>query len=190
MTNRQTVASRLACSLLLAMAVGTQATAADTLETVEKDIAAKFEAVKSITADFVFLQRVKTEQFSAEATRKGNYAYMKGVDGKRRFRMEMKNTSKQTMQGNEMEVKSEVVIIDDGTHVVSLTTQENTQPSATKTLSDPKAISGGGGAAIEQLKRAYNVTLLPPTKIDGMDCYALEGKPKNPTPGLPVSNKS
>lgn len=176
--------------LLFGLALVGVVQAADTLETVEKEVASKFESVESVTADFTFLQKVKSAQFSAEARRSGSYAYKKGDGGLRKFRMEMKTKSTQKMSGNETTVESNTLIVDNGKLVLSMTTQANAQPSVTKTQSDPKAISGGGGAAIEQLKRSYEIKLLPEEKVEGLTCYTIEGKPKEPMPGLPVTNKS
>jgi outer membrane lipoprotein-sorting protein len=163
---------------------------ADAMEAAEKDIAAKWKALKSVSANFTYKQDVKTPQFSARSNGSGSFRYLVIADGAQKFRMNMKSTMLQKVGGQEMKSTNEVSMVDDGTTLLTYTKSDPGQEMAMKAKSNPEQIGGGGAVALKQMKNSFTSKLLPDADVDGKKCYVFEGVPKEMAPGMAAKNHS
>ncbi|MGD2108518.1 MAG: hypothetical protein PVI86_03910 [Phycisphaerae bacterium] len=161
-------------SLLILAVVGTAS--AETLEDVQKTLAAKFEKHKSLTADMKMSMHMG-HGMSADST--GTVEFMI-VNWKERFRSEMR----MKMSHGPQTMETKIVNIYDGTDAYTISEMMG-QKQVAKTKPSQMAGRAGGKAFLEELKREMNLKLLPDAKVGEASTYVIEATPKQANPRTP-----
>ena len=157
---------------------------AEDLAAVEKMIAEKSKAIKAysskmtsnMTVDQPGYKMVTISEGTTEMMQKSETVYMMRVETKSKSKMEMGE------QKNETETTS--LVVGDGTYVWSLQDMGG-QKMCTKMKQPPQASPDG----LEEQKKNMDFTLLPDEKLDGHDCWVLQGTPKAGSPMAAMAGK-
>lgn len=174
--------ARLCCALVAGLVFSATASAADTLEDVEKKILAQAEKNRTLSARTATSSDIEAPGMRMKSQAEGTYEYARRGD-KTLFRMESKSAGT-TKFGDQPETKSEdkTLAIADGEFYYTLTETAG-QKMAMKMKLDPSKINVTGKEGFEQLHKDYNLKLLPDEKVDGHEAYVIEATPKKPKPG-------
>lgn len=170
---------RLTSLAAVLLAFVQMAPAGDTLESVEKTIAAEWEKHKSLSANLSLSQQMEMGGGRVTSTGTGTFEYLRKGD-KELYRLEMATTTTQAFAGNEQTIEQKVLSINDGEFVYNLTDGMGKKIAA-KSRAD-KAKMGGGKAMFKQLREEHELTLLPDQELDGHSAYVIEAVPKKSTP--------
>jgi outer membrane lipoprotein-sorting protein len=105
------------------------------------------------------------------------------TDNAAMFRMETTTQMAQEFGGQKMETSSKMLLVDDGEFQYTLAEAEQMpQPYATKAKSDPSKANAGGKAMFDQMRKQYNLKLMPDATVDGQAVYVIEATMKTDTP--------
>ena len=155
----------LVCSVL---ALSSGAFAGDTLESVEKDIIAKWTKLKSLTAKTTMAMSMQGMSMKSQ----GTVEFLKKGD-KELFRMDM--TMSQSMGGQTQETSMSTIA--DGEYVYNVTDMMG-QKRAMKQKPDSLPGTVGGQQMFEGLRKNNDLKLLPDETVDGQSVFVIEGTPK------------
>jgi len=147
---------------------------AETLEEVEKQIAAAYAKVKTVSAKMNSLTEMDQGGMKMKITVDGTYEAMNGPEGKRLYRMEGK--SKMEMPGMENQPgggEQEMLVICDGEYTYQMSTMMGMK-NAVKTKPDIDPIPWS------QMRDDQELSVLPSESVDGKECHVVEGKAKDP----------
>jgi outer membrane lipoprotein-sorting protein len=156
------------------------APAADTVEDVEKKIAAETDKLKSLSAKMLTTSESEGSGMSTklkmEATSESVWRGDKVL-----MRVESKITTIMKMEDQpEKKTEAKSLSVSDGEYMYVLNEQEG-QKSAMKMKQDPRA-NLRAKEGFEQVHKDYDLKLLPDEKVDGKDTYVFEATPKKPDP--------
>ncbi|MCH8966553.1 MAG: hypothetical protein IID43_02655 [Planctomycetes bacterium] len=162
----------------LVLMMASVATAADTVESVQKRIVEQWEKLSSMSAKLVMTSSTTNASMTMTTMAEGTFEYMKKGDQKS-YRTDMKITMLHETGGKQQKNESTTCMIDDGTSLYSLSTVPNLpQPSATKTKSRPGGLGGSSQAMFDRLHEKNTLKLLPEASVDGQVCYVIEATAK------------
>ena len=169
-----------------AMGLGARAWAEDTVDSVKKDLAAKWDAVKSFTGK-VEMQMIMTRGDSKMTSQGTGVVECLKKGGAELIRTEMSIAT--TIPGSNgaegKTVQNKQLRVFDGT--TTFTEMDmNGVKRAMKTTRAQSAMTGGGKALTDQLEKVYTLSLLSEEKVGDRDVYVVSGAPK---PGSPHKGK-
>ncbi len=158
-------------------------TVADTVEDVQKKLNDAHGKVKSYAAKTKMIQDMEMSGVSIKGENTGLILWAKKGD-KVLSRIEQKGSMTQNMAGQENKVDMSSLTISDGDFYYTLA-EHSGQKMATKQNIDPKATMDVQ-SIIDDQKEQFTMKVMPDDKVDGADCYVLEGTPKE-TEGSPYA---
>lgn len=156
---------------------------AETVDDVQKKLNDAYSKVKSYSANTKMIQDMEMSGVSIKGDNTGLIMWAKQGD-KYMSRIEQKGTMTQTMAGQENKVETSSLTISDGDFFYTLA-EHSGQKMATKQNIDSRATMDVK-AIIEDQKEQFTLKVLPDDKVDGMECFVLEGTPKD-TEGSPYA---
>ena len=170
---------KLTALIAFMLVVGISAAYADEkLDAVEKQIVAKWEKVKSMTAKMDMTMDVNQGGMQMKTTMKGTVEYLR-QDAKMLSRMDTEMETSFEMGGKPNTMKSSMLMVSDGEISHSLIEQMG-QKMCVKNKAD--ANSATGADMFKSLRKDYDLTLGDDESIDGAECWAVNAKPKTTAP--------
>jgi outer membrane lipoprotein-sorting protein len=172
--------TRMSYALAVGLMFSGMARGAETLEEVEKKIAAEADKLKTLSAKMITTSETESSGMSTklkmEATSESAWRGEKVL-----LRVESKTTMIMKM-GDEPEKKTESksLSVADGEYMYVLNDQEG-EKTAMKMKQDPKT-NVKAKEGFELLRKEYDLKLLDDEKINGKAVYVIEAKPKKPEP--------
>ena len=171
---------RLATLVCLLLVFSSGVLAAETLESVEKQIIARWSKLTSLTAKTTMVMNMQGMSMTSE----GTIECMKRGD-KELLRMEM--TMKQSMGGQSKDTAMSVIM--DGEYVYNMTEMMG-HKRAMKQKPDSFRGAVGGKRVFEDLKREHELKLLPDEKVDGQAVFVIKATPKGAKPKPYTNSKN
>lgn len=148
---------------------------AETVEDVQKKLNDAYNKVKSYSATTKMIQDMEMSGTIIKGETVGTIAWARQGD-KVLSRFEQKGSMTQKMGEHEQTVSTSSLTVSDGDFFYTLAEHSGTQ-MATKQKLDPKA-NMDVQSIIEDQKDAFTMKMLPDEKIDGVECYVIEGTAK------------
>lgn len=142
------------------------------LEDIEKQIKAAFEKLKTYSVNIASVTDIKQGGQNISMNMTGKYEAMNTEDGKNKYRLEGKSTTK--MEGMENMPgmgEQEILIVCDGEYTYQMQSMMGMK-NAVKSKADADAIPWS------KQRDEYEFTVLPEEQVDGQDCFVVEGKAK------------
>lgn len=159
---------------------------AASLEDIEKDLVAKQDKIKSMSAKMETRSDMKMGGNTIKSKQAGTMEWVR-KDDKFLHRYESEGQSIMKMGDQEMKTDSKMLMISDGEHMYTLTEQMG-QKTAMKMKADP-AQSQNVASMFKAWKKDHNLKVLPDEKVEGRDCYVIEATPKKEQPNNPISKQ-
>jgi outer membrane lipoprotein-sorting protein len=180
--------AKLCFAMVAGLAFCGTAIAADTLEDVEKKILAQAEKNKTFSAKTATSTDITAPGMSMKSKAEGTYEVARRGD-KTLLRMDSKSSGT-TKIGDQPETKSESksLVIADGQFYYTLTETAG-QKMAMKMKLDPSKSTVTSKEGFDQMRKDYNLKLLPDEKIEGQGVYVIEATPKKAKPDTTEVNK-
>jgi len=177
--------------IALAFALSAPAWSEDTLESVRKDTAAKWDALKTFSATVDMQMDIAQGETKISITGTGTVDCLK-KNGIEMIRTEMTISSpaapaSPTAPPGQSMQKKQLRVFDGVTTITE--TEMNGLKRAVKTTKAQSAMSGGGKALFDQLEQVYTLSLLPSEKVGDRAGYVVQGVRKAETPQSPKSVK-
>jgi outer membrane lipoprotein-sorting protein len=166
--------------LTFALCGATAALAGDTLESVEKELAAKWGKLKSMSAKMDTVMQIEMPGGSSKTTSTGMFEFL-NKDGKSLVRMEMKSETAGNFSGNEINSQASTLTISDGEYSHTLSEQMG-HKMAVRTKADASQ-QGDLTSQFEMMRKDNNLKLLPEQTVDGHSVYVIEATPKEKPAG-------
>ncbi|MBU0618428.1 MAG: outer membrane lipoprotein-sorting protein [Planctomycetes bacterium] len=167
---------------LLVTSVST-AVADEKLDALEKEIAAKWKTVKSMTAKMDMTMEVDQGGMKMKHTMKATVEYLRKGE-KMLSRMEGEVEMVMDMGGQKNTMNTPILTVSDGEITHTLVEQMG-QKMCMKTKAD--ANSTTGEAMFKALREQYELTVADDEEVDGEKCWVVHAKPKQAAqPGQPV----
>jgi len=159
------------------------AVADEKLDALEKEIAAKWKQVNSMTADMNMTMESDQGGMKMKHTMKVKVEYLRKGE-KMLSRMEGEMVMLMDMGGQKNTMKTPFLAVSDGEFTHSLVEQMG-QKMCTKAKADENSLTGE--AMFKSLREQYELTLADDEEVDGEKCWVVQGKPKMAAqPGQPV----
>ena len=150
--------------------------AADTLESVEKQIVDANDKVKSMTGKLTSKGEMSMGGTSMTNLAEGTFEYVRQGD-KMRYRIDMKNS----MSQGEMKMDSTALLVCDGETVLVIQDQGGMKQGM-KMKPDGSKMQLSAKQIFEEMRKEYDLKLLPDETIDGKPAYTIEATPKTANP--------
>ena len=159
------------------------AVADDKLDALEKEIAAKWEKVESMTAKMDMTMQMDQGAMKMHNTMKATVEFLrKGERMLSRIEGEMEMTM--DMGGQKNEMKTPMLMVSDGDITHSLVEQMG-QKMCVKAKADENSLTGA--EMFKSLREQYDLTMADDEEVDGDKCWVVHAKPKKAAqPGQPV----
>ncbi len=161
--------------VLAVFAVGV---AADTLDEVEKKIAAACKKLESYSANYTYAMEMNEPSYKSSGHGEGHHEFMRS-GGKSLWRSEMKMTQEMTFGDQAQKMESTLLTICDGQYAYTLTEQSGMK-TAVKTKLDPAQQGIMDENMFASLRKDHKLELLPDEKVNGADVYVIKATPKDP----------
>lgn len=149
---------------------------ADTLDDVCKKIDAANAKVKSYTVKMKMVQDMDMGGMKSKTNADGATEYKRGDAKKYYMHSEMKMTMETSGGGQDMKMAQNTLAVIDGEFMWSLSEYTEGQMKGQKMAAKMKAQPDQSNMAA--IREVMDFKLLPDEKVDGQDCFVLEGKPK------------
>lgn len=149
--------------------------AAESVEDVQKKLNEAHGKVKSYFAKTKMIQDMEMSGTVIKGENNGSITWAKKGD-KVLSRIEQKGSMTQKMGAEEQKADMSSLTISDGEFYYTLA-EHSGQKMATKQNIDPKATMDVQ-SIIEDQKEQFTMKMLPDDKLDGAECYVIEGTPK------------
>jgi outer membrane lipoprotein-sorting protein len=177
MTIRNWIASLLLGCLVLAPA----ALADEKLDAVEKEVAAKWKEINTMSARTEMLSEIEQAGMKMQQTSKGTIEYFR-KDDKMLFRQESETETITDTSGKKETTKSPTLMVSDGVFMHTLTEQMG-QKMCYKMKADPNV--NGGEAMFKSLKEQNDLSVGADETVNGDKCWVVIAKPKQAQMGAP-----
>lgn len=155
----------------------TAGAAAESVEEVQTKLNEAHLKIKSYSAKTKMTQDMEMSGTTIKGENVGILTWMKKGD-KVFSRIEQKGSMTQKSGDQEQKTEMSSLTISDGEFYYTLA-EHSGQKMATKQNIDPKATMDVK-SIIEDQKEQYTLKMLPDDKVDGAECYVIEGTPKQP----------
>jgi outer membrane lipoprotein-sorting protein len=159
------------------------AVADDKLDALEKEIAAKWEKVESMTAKMDMTMQMDQGAMKMHNTMKATVEFLrKGERMLSRIEGEMEMTM--DMGGQKNTMKTPMLMVSDGefTHMLA---EQMGQKMCVKDKADENSLTGA--EMFNSLRKQYDLTMVDDEEVDGDKCWVVHAKPKQAgQPGQPV----
>jgi len=166
-------------AVLLAVLNVASVRAADELEAVELKMKALWDGFTSMSYDSDTKADNTTEQFAYKMDSVGTIEMAKAGEKKWKMRSDSKTVTVQKVAGQpEMKTESTTLLVSDGDTMYTYTESQGVK-NATK-MKVPPQQADSGDSFIRGMREYYNLKLLPDETVEGMACWAIEAKAKNP----------
>jgi len=174
--------SLIGAALLLSVA---SASADDTLESVEKQVIAKWEKVTSMSAKMNMKSRAVMGPTSMSTDMAGTIEMVK-KDGKTMLRQEVESHSVMKSGETENKMDGKMVSVSDGETMLSITEQAG-QKMATRMRAQAGNVPGGK-QLFDNLRANNELSLGDNAKLAGAKCWVVVAKAKTPNPAAPAKS--
>lgn len=152
------------------------AAAADTVESVERELTKQWNKVRSMSATMVIKSDMKHGGGSTTMDSSGTYEYQK-VGDKVIFRMEMKSTTVSRYGEQETKMESAVTSVNDGEYLYTLSEQMGQKTAMKMKASTPPSLDVK--SMFETMRQNNVLKLLPEQSLDGQAVYVIEATAKD-----------
>ncbi|MGD8453952.1 MAG: outer membrane lipoprotein-sorting protein [Phycisphaerae bacterium] len=146
------------------------------LPTIEKKVIESWQKHRSMTAKINLTTHMEMPGMAMDGKGSGIVEVMK-KENKIYLRMELKNEMTQKMGEEESKMEQEMTTIIDGEYAHTLTDMMG-QKMAVKTAIDPK-MTGDPTLLFEDLKKNYELKVLPDETVESVKTYVIEATPKD-----------
>lgn len=158
------------------------ALAADTIESVEKKIIEHADKVKSMSAKMKTDVDMNGQGMKMTSKSEGIYEYARRGD-KLMLRMESKSAGTSKFGDHEQKTEEKGLMVADGEFFYTYTEGTNGK-RAVKLKQDPQQLNAAGKRMFENLRKDYELKLLPDEKIENQQVWVIQATPKKPRDGI------
>lgn len=177
-----TIRNWIGTVLLVGLVLAPASLADEKLEALEKEIAAKWKDVNSMSAKMEMTMDINQGGMKMKQTMKAVVEYLRKAE-KMMSRLEGETEMTMDMGGEQQTMKSPMLAVSDGQFTHTLMEQMG-QKMCMKTKTDPSATAGD--FMIKALKDQNELTVGPDEEVNGDKCWVLIAKPKQTQPGMPT----
>ena len=176
-----TLRNMIGTLLLICVVLAPAAFADEKVDALEKEIAAKWKDINSMTAKMESVMDMEQQGMKMHHAMKGTMEYLR-KDDKMLSRMESETESDMDMGGQKQTMKSTSLMVSDGEFMHTLS-ETMGQKMCVKMKADPELI--GNDAMLKTLKEQNDLSMGDDETVNGDKCWVLISKAKQTQPGAP-----
>jgi len=159
------------------------AVADEKLDALEKEIAAKWEKVESMTAKMDMSMQMDQGAMKMDHTMKATLEFLRKGE-KMLSRMEGEMEMIMDMGGQKNTMKTPILMVSDGEIAHTLVEQMG-QKTCVKSKADENSLTGA--EMLKSMREQYDLTVADDEEVGGEKCWVVHAKPKKAAaPGQPV----